>query len=162
MRPGAQNMDRIVIRSGLSEFLLLDRVLAWNGEKISAIRHYDAVPVFAGIESCAQLAALHVRYGTRFGCHAFLLKIKALRLPETRFLTGRYAFRAERTGGSRRAFSYRVAGTPAKGAAITADLLIGTMDYNADFSRDVLKPHYEKVFSCLTNGSHRGFATSAD
>ncbi len=145
-------MERIVIHTGLDDFLLLDRIEETGPDRITGFRRFSEAPAYLAVEACAQLCALHVRYLTGFDCHAFLLGIPQCRLPDAEILSGEYRINATLQSRSDRAFSYNV--TAEHGSSpVSGKFMIATVPYDRKFRKEILQPHYRKVFACLQNAS---------
>ena len=139
-------MALIEIHSGLQHFNLLTRIDRVFSTEIGATADFNRAPAFCGLEVMAQLAALHVRHGTLFQRHAFLLKVHRYRWRPRKALPGCYRLTAECLSQSSDAFTYRVWALGPEDAQLDADLLIGTQAYNDEFREDILQAHYRNVF----------------
>ncbi len=146
----AHIMDaNIVINTGLSGFIMLDRVLEVSAAGIIGTRSFTGVPAFLPLESLAQLGALHIRYVTGFSRHVFLIKIVSCSIPLRTAMEGEYVLSGNllsRTDSSFRSF---VKAERDKEAAAEAELLYAAVDYDHNFKKGILQDHYIKVFSCL-------------
>lgn len=149
-------MHSITINTGLDGFLLLDEITAIQPDTIQGIRRFKDHPVYLGIESLAQLGAMHVRYTMDFSCHAFLLKINQCRLPVEKRLSGTYLLTAVLENRSSRSFSYHVAARNETAVYLDGSFLFAAMDYDASFQKERLQTHYRKIFSCLHSVSKNG------
>jgi hypothetical protein len=139
----------IVINTGLSGFIMLDRVLEVSAAGIIGTRSFIGVPAFLPLESLAQLGALHIRYVTGFSRHVFLIKIVSCSIPLRTAMEGEYVLSGNllsRTDSSFRSF---VKAERDKEAAAEAELLYAAVDYDHNFKKGILHDHYIKVFSCL-------------
>jgi hypothetical protein len=148
-------MERIILNSGLSGFLLVDAVTEVDAQRIAGWKEFAGAPPYLGIESLAQLGALHVRYLTGFERHAFLLTIKRCLPASKEALNGRYRLCGKLTGRAASAFSYRLEAALGDETEIQGDFLFAVVEYDTSFRRDILRSHYEKVYSCLTSASTR-------
>jgi hypothetical protein len=146
-------MARIAVRSGLENFLLVDGIAEVDRGTIRGYKHFDHAPLFLGIESLAQLGALHVRFTIAFARHAFLLGIKRCTMGSGEPLSGCYRLLGTLTGSSTSAFSYLLEASNEAGGKIEGEFLFATVKYDCAFRQDVLESHYRKVFSCLRNAS---------
>jgi hypothetical protein len=152
----------MVINTGLSGFILIDRITGVEAENIDGTRNFAEAPIYLGIESLAQLGAYHVRFLTCFEKHAFLLKIKRCTISTGQFLNGGYLLHGSLTSKSESAFAYNLQAKRgdsvplAKGrfsdeTQIVGEFLYATVDYDHIFKKEILQNHYRKVFSCLRN-----------
>ncbi|GEM_PF-519888 len=166
-------METIEIRSGLNDFLLLDRILECKENKLEAEKYFSCPEQYLLLESCAQAAAFHVRYLCDFDRHAFLLKIKyfqGLTVPGSGFqvedhenperynytqgleIQGRVDISAEKISSSQTTFAYQVLAWQGEEVLVRGELLIGTTEYNQDLPEDRLRPYYREAFACLLSG----------
>lgn len=143
-------MERIAVRCNLENFVLVDGITAIDPVTIKGYKYFERAPIFLGIESLAQLGALHVRFTTTFARHAFLLGIKRCTVRSGEPLSGCYTLLGTLTGSSASAFSYLLETSNEGRVEIEGEFLFATMEYNGVFRKDVLESHYRKVFSCLT------------
>lgn len=144
------------MNSGLSGFVLLDEISHAGPDSIKGSRRFESAPLYLGIESLAQLGAYHVRFLCGFRKHAFLLGVKRCELPSQTELTGSWTLAGKLVSRSSSAFSYELIGTGPGQARFRGEFLFATAEYNSDVLReDILKVHYEKVFSCLRSGSRK-------
>ena len=149
-------MDRLTIHTGRNDFLLIDSLTHVMDETIRGIRLFSNDPVFLGIESLAQLGAMHVRFKTGFEKHAFLLKINHCRLPDGKSLTGKFSLAGTLISQSSRAFAYTLKASAESRKDIEGEFLFATVDYNKNFKQNILKDHYKNIFSCLQTASKTG------
>ena len=139
----------IIINTGLSGFIMLDRVLEVSATHIVGTRSFTGVPSFLPLESVAQLGAFHVRYVTEFSRHVFLIKIVSCTIPLSTAMEGEYVLSGKilsRTGSS---FCSFVKAERDGEVAAEAELLYAAVDYDHKFKEGILRDHYVKVFSCL-------------
>ncbi len=148
-------MERIILNSGLSGFFLVDAVTEVDAQKIAGWKRFAGAPTYLGIESLAQLGALHVRHITGFERHAFLLTIKRCSPASREALNGQYRLCGELIGRTTSAFSYRLEASHGDETMIQGDFLFAVVEYDTTFRRDTLRSHYQEVFSCLTSASSR-------
>jgi hypothetical protein len=146
-------LERIVLNSGLDGFLLIDAITTVDPEGIAGTKCFVQAPSYLGIESLAQLGALHVRFISGFERHAFLLNIKRCSPTSRQALSGCYQLYGKLASRSSSAYCYRLEAVHADEAAITGEFLFATVAYDAVFEKDILQKHYRKVFSCLQSGS---------
>jgi hypothetical protein len=146
-------MATIAVRSGLENFLLVDGIAEVDPGTIRGYKHFDRAPIFFGIESLAQLGALHVRFTIAFARHAFLLGIKRCTVGSDQSLSGCYTLLGTLTGSSTSAFSYLLEASNEAGGQIEGEFLFATMEYDPVFRKDILESYYRKVFSCLRSAS---------
>ena len=133
----------------MNHFTLLERITDCTPEQICAEANFVQMHGFAGLESMAQLAALHVRYRLDFRRHAFLLNVIQCQMPARGSLDGHFSLWAKLSSQSNHAFAYKVnADCPAR-AAFDCQLLIGTQDYGDRFRQARLQTHYQALFNAL-------------
>lgn len=142
-------METVVVRSGMQDFRLVRRICGISPQHIRGEAQFVQAPVYAGLEAMAQLAALHVRHRLSFERHAFLLKVRQCKLPETAALKGRFLLSCYLRGKSTDAFIYDTAARGADQVLLQGSLLIGTQAYDGRFRRDRLKVHYQETFADL-------------
>lgn len=146
-------MERVAVCSGLEGFVLLDSVSGISREAISGLKQFRDAPPWLVMESLAQLGALHVRYRRNFEMHAFLLGIKHCDF-SSGHMRGSVRLCGESTAESSSAYSYNLLALDENGNRTEGEFLFSVVDYDdRHFKGDVLRNHYEKVFSCLINGS---------
>jgi len=149
-------MERIVLRSGLSGFVLLDEISHAGPDSVKGSKRFESAPPWLGIEALAQLGAYHVRFLCGFEKHAFLLGVKHCVLPRRPELTGPWRLSGTLGSRSSSAFSYDLTGTGPDEDILRGEFLFATAEYDGDALReDILRTHYEKVFSCLRSGSRK-------
>lgn len=142
-------MATIDIRSGLDAFRLIACITEISPEAISGQTDAGKRPAFTGLESMAQLAALHVRHCQQFQRHAFLLKVHRCRMPILKALDGRLYLSAQLQGQSSNAFVYNVNAVGLHDVQFTGRLLIGTKNYDNHFQKSVLFVYYQNLFADL-------------
>jgi len=142
-------MTTMEICSGLQHFRLLRRITSFSKEQIQAQVDFEDWPGFTGLEAMAQLAAMHARQCLRFEVHAFLLKVTRCRLPLRNVLDGRFLLTANLRSRSSQAFGYEVAAQGPHDEGLISALIIGTQPYDDGFQKDILKPHYQAVWTKL-------------
>jgi hypothetical protein len=133
--------------------VLIDAITAVDPEGIAGLKRFIQAPSYLGIESLAQLGALHVRFITDFERHAFMLNIKRCSPTSRQALSGCYQLYGKLTSRSSSAYCYRLEAMNVDEPAIAGEFLFATVAYDASFKKDILQNHYRKVFSCLQNGS---------
>jgi len=148
-------MARLTVHSGRDNFLILERITAITSDGIQARFRFRQDPLYLGIEALAQLGAMHVRHITRLEMHAFLLKTQDLILPAGPLLNGTYQLSGSLISQSQKAYAYRLQAETDQSAnsAFGGTCLFATADYGPRFKKEILKAHYQKVFSCLQNVS---------
>ncbi|HAJ26967.1 MAG TPA: hypothetical protein DCG53_06930 [Syntrophus sp. (in: bacteria)] len=139
----------ITICSGMSGFVLIDRIIEIGPDKIMAGKAMKRAPIFSGIEALAQAGALHTRYLNDFDRHAFLLKIQRCSLPPGRELDGEFLIRGVLAGRSAASFLYRLCLEKNGWPAMEGEFLIGTVAYDFRFPRGILEKRYRDLFACL-------------
>jgi hypothetical protein len=145
-------MERIVLHSGLSGFVLIDSVTVADCTTIVGHKKYVHAPLYLGIESLAQLGAYHVRFLADFEKHAFLLGVKRCSMPSGKELNGCFQLHGNLLGKGSSAYSYGLRATGGNGTEIEGEFLFAVVDYDeTTFNRSILREHYRKVFSCLRN-----------
>ncbi|MEN6437797.1 MAG: hypothetical protein ABFD97_04385 [Syntrophobacter sp.] len=151
-------MERIVLRSGLSGFVLLDEISDAGPDSVKGSRRFESAPPWLGIEALAQLGAYHVRFLCGFEKHAFLLGVKRCVLPRARDLSGSWRLSGTLKNRSSSAYSYDLTATGPDEATLGGEFLFATTEYDDGVPReDILRAHYEKVFSCLRSGSRKNY-----
>jgi hypothetical protein len=146
-------MDKITIYTDLDGFVLVDEIIDFGTETIKGTKHFSDAPIYLGIESLAQLGALHIRFLTGFERHAFLLKINHFTMPEKPVLNHRYFLEGRRIHRSGRAFSYLLQARKGSSIRFYGEFLFATVGYDRSFNKEILQNHYKKVFLCLQSGS---------
>lgn len=150
----ALSMDaNIVINTGLSGFIMLDRVLEVSASRIVGTRSFTGVPAFLPLESLAQLGAFHIRYVTEFSRHVFLIKIVSCSIPLSTALEGEYVLSGNLLSRTDSSFRSLVKAERDREAAAEAEFLFAAVDYDLNFKKRILHDHYIKVFSCLQRDS---------
>jgi hypothetical protein len=149
-------MKEITISSGMDSFVMVDSIREAGPEGITAVKALQGAPAFAGIESLAQAAALHTRYLSDFLRHAFLLKIQGCSLPASGGLDGEFVVRGVLKARSASTFLYAMSLEKEGRTIMEGDFLIGTVEYDGRFRKDVLEQRYREVFSCLLTASRPG------
>lgn len=141
-------MDKITINTGLFSFVLVDEITDIDTETIKGAKHFSNAPIYLGIESLAQLGALHIRFLTDFERHAFLLKINHFNMPEKPVLNRRYLLEGRRIHHSGQAFSYLLQARKGSSIRFYGEFLFATVGYDSSFNKEILQNHYKKVFLC--------------
>jgi hypothetical protein len=154
-------MERIVVNSALNGFMLLDEITKAGAESMTARKTFVNAPAYLGVEALAQLGALHVRFLSAFEKHACLLAIKRCTMTSNAFLNGSFRFHGALSGRSSSAFSYALQAVEESSARtetvrIEGEFLFAAIDYDDVFRKDILQAHYQRMFSCLRNGSKTG------
>lgn len=143
----------ITIHTGLNRFVLVDQITRVEGEVIEGVKTFSNAPVFLGVEALAQLGALHVRHLIRFEQHAFLLKINQCVFPQSDALNGTWLLHGRLTGQSDSAFTYALSAERKGQRLLEAQCIFAVVPYDQGFQKEILKNHYQEVFSCLKNDS---------
>jgi len=151
-----QHNKKIIINTGLDDFVLIDDISDIGVKHISGSKHFVCAPSYLGIESLAQLGAYHVRFLTSFERHAFLLKINRCEVSVQDLLGGMCFLYGTLTKKSDAAFAYDLLVETEHTILIEGEFLFGTIEYNATLKKKVLQNHYRKVFSCLWNDIKTG------
>ena len=133
-----------------SPFTLLDAILEYEPARLAAARRFKRAPLWHGLESMAQAAAMHQRALTDFTRHAFLLSYDICRFTENRPLHGLARIAVALCGQSRNAARYDALLT-LEAHALCACLHIGLMPYDARFQEEILRLRYKEAFTCLLN-----------
>jgi len=141
--------------------VLLDEVTEAGTEAMTARKRFMDASACLGVESLAQLGALHVRFLSGFERHACLLTIKRCTIVSKDRLNGPFRLYAALSGHSRSAFSYLLRAveecpTREDRVRIEGEFLFAAIDYDTDFRKDIIQAHYQRVFSCLKSGSKTG------
>jgi hypothetical protein len=145
------DISKITVNTGLSGFVLIDKITETEERHIIGAKNFVAAPVYLGVESLAQLGAYHVRFLTRFERHAFLLKITCCKISAEESIDGQYLLYGTLANRSDAAFAYKVEAKKGDETHIEGDFLYGTVDYSTFFKKEILQNHYREVFSCLKN-----------
>jgi len=145
------DISKITVNTGLSGFVLIDKITETGERHIIGAKNFVDVPVYLGVESLAQLGAYHVRFLTRFERHAFLLKITRCKISAGEVIDGQYLLYGTLANLSDAAFAYKLEAKKGDETHIEGDFLYGTVDYSTFFKKEILQNHYRKVFSCLQN-----------
>jgi len=143
------DISKITVNTGLSGFVLIDKITETGERHIIGAKNFVAAPVYSVVESLAQLGAYHVRFLTRFERHAFLLKITRCKIPAEEVIDGQYLLYGTLANRSDAAFAYKVEAKKGDETHIEGDFLYGTVDYSTIFKKEILQNHYREVFSCL-------------
>lgn len=146
-------METLTIQSHMPHFRLINRISKLSTKGMRGEVEFNRTPLFAGLESMAQFAALHVRQHFQFERHAFLLKVQHCRMPAMDHIDGCFRIAADLDSRSSIAFHYQTVAQGPHGIDFEAVLLIGTKDYDDKFPEDILKPHYQRVWTDLTKKS---------
>lgn len=142
-------MAILTVNSQMDAFRLIQSITGiWTG-RMQAIASFTQVPVFAGLEAMAQLAALHVRHRLNFCKHVFLLTIRHCDVPVGESLHGKFTLMADSIGQSSQSFAYHVSAHDSAGTTLQTDLLIGSQDYDERFREEKLAQHYKDIFNAL-------------
>ncbi|MFV0347811.1 MAG: hypothetical protein ACK5JO_04430 [Halodesulfovibrio sp.] len=175
----AETQAELVVRGGVSRFVLLDRITGYScgtGGSMTTYTALQSAPDYLALECMAQCAAMHLRVTLRFERHVFLLGMRDVQLSESSstpqpietekqngefgiLLTGTIACTATRTGETDSGASYTVVCrllTPDNGpGAVIAqgEVLLSSLPYSEQFPEQVLRPHYEALFHTLTGGT---------
>ncbi len=135
----------------MDHFVLIDKIISYDQETITGVRHFSNDPCFHLIEALAQLGALHLRFYNNFQKHAFLLSIKKSRLPVKKKLNGTFQLFGKMQGKADNAFSYTISYKSNAQKYIENEFLFATVPYSSQFNKTTLETHYRKVFACLQN-----------
>ena len=146
-------MESLNIRSHMTSFRLLDRITLLEPQRIDAQADFKGAPLFAAIETMAQLGALHVRHLIRCESHAFLLKVNGCRLPNLHELNGKAAFTARLLHRSDKAYCYRIFTQDQARLHLEAELLFATIAYDDTFEKERLTSYYRNMLTCLQNAT---------
>jgi len=143
-------VERLTINTALNDFVLIDTITSMNSDNFSGAQTFNDDPLFMGIESCAQLASMHVRHITDFSKHAFLLKVKYFSAQEE-VLNGLYVITGKLLSHGSDSYSYKLCAKGGNDERFTAELIIGTTPYSEKLNQEELEAYYKKVFLCLQN-----------
>ncbi|MCG8552583.1 MAG: hypothetical protein MI799_19440 [Desulfobacterales bacterium] len=139
------------IHTRLDDFLMVDQINLINDKNISGSNTFLNAPFSFCLESLVQMCALHVRYTLNFEKHVFLLKINRCAINTEHTFSGRYALHAELMHRSSQAFSYTAAALRDEIQIMDGSFIIAAREYDKNFMKKNISPHYKKVFSCLLN-----------
>lgn len=131
--------------------MLVDRISRVEARAIEGIKTFFNAPVCLGVEALAQLGASHVRHLAGFERHAFLLKINRCVLPLSEALNGGCLLYAGLICQSDSAFTYELAVEQNGQNLLKAECIFALVPYDLFFKKEILKTHYQQVFSCLKN-----------
>ncbi len=148
---GIMSETKIEIQTGLTGFIMLDSICEAGATEIMGIRTFSDEPAYLGLEALAQLGAFHIRRLTGFDRHVFLLKIAGCRLSAGKFLNGKFVLSGKLLSRSDSAFLCRMKAEKEEMPVIEGDFLFGLVDYDEKFKRELLRGHYERIFTCLLN-----------
>ena len=149
-------MEIIKINSGQDRFILLDRITQVQENAIVAEKTFREAPAWLGIESLAQLGAMHVRYANRFSRHAMLLTIEKCGFNQDTDLNGVYLLQGKQTSRSRYAYGYHLTALQNDQIVIQGQFLFATIAYDDRFDQKQLQSHYERLFTCLQSDIKTG------
>lgn len=153
----ANCMDmNIVINTGLTGFIMLDRILEVTVDRIVGTRIFTGASAGLPLESFAQIGAFHIRYLTGFSRHVFLMKVASCSIPLRMPLEGEYVLTGNLLSRTDSSFRSSVKAERDKETAAEAELLYAAVDYDHNFKKDILRDHYTKVFSCLQRDIETG------
>jgi hypothetical protein len=144
------------INSGLNGFIMLDGITSVTESHIAGTRYFSDAPVCLGLESLAQLGALHIRRLIDFSRHVFLLKIVNCSLPAGHGLNGEYTLTGKIINRSDAAYLIRLRSEREGEKVIEGDFLFAAIDYDTNFKKETLRHHYRKLCSCLQNDLKTG------
>jgi hypothetical protein len=148
-------MGRIILNSGLNDFLLIDTITHADSKEITGFKMYKEDPPYLGVESLAQLGAFHVRFVTDFAKHAFLLGIKRCTTSSWSSLKGPCLLSGTLTGFSSSAFSYGLGAEMDGETRIQGEFLFAAVEYSDILRKEILQSYYKKAFVCLKRDSSR-------
>jgi len=144
------------IDSGQDRFILLDRITQVQENAIFAEKTFSEAPAWLGIESLAQLGAMHVRYANQFSRHAMLLTIEECGFNPGIVLNGTFLLQGRQTSQSRYAYGYHLTALKNDQIVIQGQFLFATINYDDRFDQKQLKSHYERLFTCLQSDIKTG------
>lgn len=136
------------VREAPAPFVLLDGVAHVTKTALAGWRNFSEEPFWLALEAAAQAAALHLRWLTDFGAHAFLLSLGNCPWPR-QTLTGRLELRACLLGQATGAAAYDVQLTLPDSPAISLPVHVGLRPYDDTFQRDKLQERYRILFRQL-------------
>jgi hypothetical protein len=143
-------MLKINVNTGLEKYILIDNIIKINDIEIHGSVAFNSAPPYTGIESLAQLGAMHVRWLHDFTKHAALLKINNIDIKDCGQLNGNYSITGILTAKSGRAFTYSLQSSINGDIKIEGSIIFALIDYDLKFKKEILETHYKKLFSCLT------------
>ncbi len=141
------------INTGLNGFRLVDRITRIDADHINGRSVFSSASPYLGIEALAQLGALHIRYLNDFQKSVFLLKIAECRLVPWTLLDGGHILSGRMTGQSSAAASHHLKLVKEDQVLMEGEFMFGIRDYDEQFRRHILEPHYRERFSCLLSES---------
>ncbi|MFO7559131.1 MAG: hypothetical protein R6X10_09905 [Desulfobacterales bacterium] len=146
-------METLTIHTGLDRFLLLDSISGIGQNSIEGTLFLSGDHRYLGIESLAQLGAMHLRFITGFSCHAFLLSIRTCSIQDKFVPNSNLLLSGKLLSRSISGFLYALDAVSEGKTLIAGEFLFATIPYDQKFKKRRLENHYRKVFSCLKNGS---------
>jgi hypothetical protein len=144
-------MERITINTGLDSFVMIDRITDAGADFIYGEVALSGADPTLLVEAMAQLGGMHIRSGSDFQRHAFLVKITNALIPVERLPDGMYTLKGTVVSRSESAFAYHIEAGMQPEVLIRGDFLLGVVDYNSEFKEDLLQKHFREVFACLRN-----------
>jgi len=126
-------MDRVNISTSLDSFVLLDTISAITDSSIIGYKSFSNSQVYLGIESLAQLGAIHLRYITELKKHAFLLKINHCSISDVNILEGEFQLKGHLMNQSKLAYTYSLKALRDEQLVIKGDFMFALTDYDENF-----------------------------
>lgn len=142
-------MERVAINTGLERFVMIDRITDVAADSIAGEVELNGADPTLLVEAMAQMGGMHIRAGSDFRKHAFLVKIANADVPADRLPDGTYTIRGTIVSRSESAFAYRMEAGIHPAVLIRGDFLLGVVEYNDEFRQDLLQKHFREVFTCL-------------
>lgn len=143
--------DRLTINTGMDGFILLKGIRSVSLEQINGWTSFCNSKAFETMEALAQLGAMHARYLCDFDRHAFLLKINHFGGLNKINFTGDSDLHGTLLVRTQSAFTYKLTAVSGEESICSGEFSFAVLDYDQRFKKGVLKAHYRKVFSCLSN-----------
>ena len=137
------------IHTGLDQCLRLNGIETISPLAITGHLNGTRIPDYQVIEAMAQLGALHVRHIIQYDRHAFLMAVNQCAVCVTDPVTGLICIKGSLQSRSSRAFVYGLTARLESKKIIQGTFVFATTDYNDLFQKHILKPHYERLLSCL-------------
>lgn len=143
-----RSMD-IRIHSELPEFVMIEKITRFHENVIEGFSMLDNAPAHLAMEALAQLAAMHMRRQTDFGCHAFLLTVKDCRFVSPTPVRGRLDLSGRCQGRSKAAAVYEMIANQKANTVVAGTFTIATCDYDTTFSKPLLTKYFRDRWNRL-------------
>jgi hypothetical protein len=137
-----------VIGSNLPSVLLLDHI--HDLSKAGLVAHSRSVQLnaFTLLESVAQAASFHARSLINLAQHTFLAEFSSVSIQPLPSASS-VDIRVTCCASSQHALQYDCTASHDDTVVCSAQLLIGLREYDNQFRKDLLIPHYSRILQCL-------------